>query len=75
MDIKPPNNQLKTDTVTIGRETEAQINGADLILVTYVIAQSPGSLLSSGTLVFLRPTFKFGVVLGAESLSQKAFSL
>lgn len=47
----------------------------DLIIVTYFIAQSPGSLLSSETLVFLRPSFKFGVMLGTESISQKALSL
>lgn len=75
MYIKPPNIQLKTDAVTIGREFEAQIHGADFILATYVIAQSPGSLLSSETLDFLRPSFKFGLMLGAESIFQKAFSL
>lgn len=74
MDIKPPNNQLKAGTVTIGRETEARICGADLSVVTYFVAQSPGSLLSSETLIFPRPSFKFGVMLGAESISQKAFS-
>lgn len=33
-------------TATVGRETEAQVHGADFILVTYFVAQSPGSLLS-----------------------------
>lgn len=75
MDIKPPNNQLKTGTVTTERETEAQTPGANLIIITYFVAQSPGSLLSSETLVFLRPSFKFGVMEGSESISQKAFSL
>lgn len=75
MDIKPPNNQLKTGTVTIERQTEAQIHGADLIIVTYFVAHPTGSLLSSETLVVLRPSFKFGVMLGAESISHKAFSL
>lgn len=75
MDINPPNNQLTTSTVTTGRETEAQIHGAALIIVTCFVAQSPGSLLSSETLVILRPSFKLGVMLGAESIFQKAFSL